>query len=166
MTSHERMARIAIVAVLIVLSCQLMHVSCGRARQTPTAAPPPIEIAETPTHDNETTEADTGAQATQGTIFHIWEVNRQPEVIKEVKPKYPEKARIKGIEATVILALVVDENGDVASFEVLHSKARRFRKKFIEAAIAAVKQHKFKPAIHDGQPVPCTAKVTIKFRLD
>ena len=143
----------------------LLNASCSRARQTPTAAPPPIEVAETPTHDNETTEADTGAEATQCTIFHVWEVNRQPEVIKDVMPRYPEKAIIKEIEAVVVLLLTVDENGDVIDVEVLHSKAKRFRKEFIEAAITAAKQHKYKPAIHAGKPVACRAKVTIRFRL-
>ena len=88
-----------------------------------------------------------------------------PEVIREAKPRYPEEPRILGIEATVILLLTVDENGDVADVEVLHSNARRFRKKFVETAITAAKQYKFKPAIQDGKPVPCFCKVTIRFRL-
>jgi len=94
------------------------------------------------------------------------EVNQLPELIREVKPEYPDIARKCGYEAIVVLRLVVDENGDVAGVEILQSEAQGFKREFEAAAIAAVKQYKFNPPIVDGKPVCCSAKVTVNFQLE
>ncbi|MBN1591904.1 MAG: energy transducer TonB [Candidatus Coatesbacteria bacterium] len=98
-------------------------------------------------------------------IYSPWEVSKEPELIKEVGPSYPEMARLAGKEAMVVLQLVVDANGDVISHAVLHATGDTFKEQFIKEAVAAVYRFKFDPAIQSGHPVPCQAKYTFQFKL-
>jgi len=99
-------------------------------------------------------------------IYNSWEVSKEPEIISAPKPSYPEIAHIAGVEAIVVLLLVVDENGEVVSHEVLHSTGGTFKQTFEKEAIqTAYQRYKFKPAIQAGHPVCCTAKITIRFKL-
>jgi len=99
-------------------------------------------------------------------VYNPWEVSKAPEVLKEVKPQYPEIAKLAGVRAIVVLQLVVDEKGHVQNAIILHSTGGQFKKKFEEAAIAAVYGYEFKPAVQAGHPVPCLVKITVRFRLE
>ncbi len=157
---------LALLAFTYVSPVLLMQASCSRSRRAQSEQSAPAGMLNVPAQQNEAAKPDKECQARQGRVFDATDVSQMPECLKASPPKYPEEAKIWGIEAIVILQLVVDENGDVISVKVLHSKARRFRKRFIETAIVAVKQYKFRPAIHDGKPVPCSTKITIRFRLN
>ncbi|MCD6326333.1 energy transducer TonB [bacterium] len=105
-------------------------------------------------------------QAAEARIFNLSEVSEEPTFIKSGTPHYPEMARLMGAQAKIILRLVIDEVGDVRSVQVIYSSAPKFRSAFEQSAIKAAKQYKYKPAIVDGKPVPCWAKVIIKFKLN
>lgn len=74
-------------------------------------------------------------------VFFAWE--QAPELRKIVHPEYPEIARKAGVEGQVILTIIVDEQGNVISAEIMLEEPRGI---FGQAAIEAVLQYKFKPA--------------------
>lgn len=85
-----------------------------------------------------------------------------PVLIRYVSPKYPDLARQAGIEGTVLLSVLVGEDGKVVSARVLQSDVTPAMEK---NAIQAVKQFVFKPAKQRTVPVKATMMVPIRFRL-
>ena len=90
----------------------------------------------------------------------LWKVEKQPEVIKQIKPDYPEIARKAGIEGKVVVnALVgkdgkVEKVGDISGPEV-----------FREPAKAAALQWEFTPAIQNDRPVKVWVSIPFKFKF-
>jgi len=85
---------------------------------------------------------------------------KPPKLIKEVKPIYPEDARQKRVEGTVILEATTDVYGRVKKVEVLRSIPL-----LDQAAIDAVRQWVYEPAIIEGRPIGLTFTVTVNFKL-
>nr|HDM59660.1 energy transducer TonB [Bacillota bacterium] len=104
-------------------------------------------------------------QEQEAKIYNQWEVSRQPEILKEVKPSYPTLAQQVGKEAMVVLMLAVDEKGNVESHQVLHATGDKFKQQFIKESVMAAYKYKFKPAIQSGHPVPCWVKIIVRFKL-
>lgn len=86
---------------------------------------------------------------------------KPPALIKQVPPVYPEEARKKRVEGTVILEVKTDVKGKVTDVKVLRSIAA-----LDQAAIEAVKQWEYEPKIIEGKPVPIVFTVTVRFVLD
>lgn len=78
-------------------------------------------------------------------------------------PRYPELARKAGVQASVILLVVIDEKGRVGSIEVMSAPDARYG--FDLATIEAVKQWRYHPALLDGRPVAVQASITFEFSL-
>ena len=85
-----------------------------------------------------------------------------PVLIKKVAPRYPELARQAGIEGAVTLRVLVNEKGKVVSVVVLHSDVTPAMD---NAAIAAVRQFRFKPARQRMKPVKAFMAIPLVFRL-
>jgi TonB family protein len=85
-----------------------------------------------------------------------------PVVIEKTNPKYPDDARREKVMGVVIVETVITEEGLVDAVEVLRSPDERLS----EAAIAAVKDWRFDPALCDGKPVGVYYVLTIKFNLE
>jgi TonB family protein len=85
-----------------------------------------------------------------------------PEVIQKVNPKYPEEARKAMIMGIVIVETVINEKGTVDDIEVVESPDELLS----EAAVEAIRQWTFEPALCDGRPVGVYYNVTLKFRLE
>ena len=77
-----------------------------------------------------------------------------------MKPLYPQEAFVKKIEGIVLLEILIDSHGRVADARVLRSIPQ-----LDAAAIAAVRQWLFRPAIRNGRPVPTVANAPITFRI-
>jgi TonB family protein len=75
--------------------------------------------------------------------------------------KYPEAARSAGIEGIIFVEVTVDTTGNVAKTKIVKSINRDCD----EAAIAAVRSVKWKPAKTKGIPVEVQIMVPVKFRL-
>ncbi len=91
------------------------------------------------------------------------EVERRPEPLGEILPAYPEEARRRGIEGSVVVALHIDEAGEVREVEVLESKPPGV---FDAAVIAAYGQARFQPAARGGRPVRYVGKYRVQFELN
>lgn len=84
-----------------------------------------------------------------------------PEVVLEVKPRYTADAMSRRVEGIVTLEAVVASDGSVRA-------ARIVRSLDIDldfAAVAALREWKFKPAVVKGTPVPVVVEVDLKFVL-
>ena len=84
-----------------------------------------------------------------------------PKVIEKVNPKYPDEARKARIMGQVVVEAVIDETGDVGDIEVVESPDELLSK----AAVEAISQWTFAPALCDGRPVGVYYDLTINFRL-
>jgi protein TonB len=85
---------------------------------------------------------------------------RAPEKIVDVKPIYPALAQAARREGLVILEAVIDVKGNVESVRVLKGVPL-----LDEAAVAAVRQWRFTPALLNSESVPVVMTVTVSFQL-
>ncbi len=84
-----------------------------------------------------------------------------PKVLYQVEPQYTEEARAAKVSGSVLLKLVVDENGDAQDIQV----ARSVDEGLDQKAIEAVRQWRFAPATENGKPVAAAANIEVNFRL-
>jgi protein TonB len=95
-------------------------------------------------------------------VSPLYEVDSQPHVIGEVKIPYPEEARSRGLEGTVVLSVLVDETGKVRSVKVLSGPGGGLD----HAAARAVERFRFAPATRKGQAVATEIRYSYTFLLD
>ncbi|MCX7983411.1 MAG: TonB family protein [Bacteroidetes bacterium] len=88
-------------------------------------------------------------------------VEKEPVIVKEVKPKYPDIALRAGLEGNVYVKVWVDKEGKVKKVVILKSDAEIFN----QAAIEAAQQFVFTPAIMQNRPVPVWVSIPFRFRL-
>jgi len=84
-----------------------------------------------------------------------------PVKIVHVPPIYPAIAQAARTQGVVILEAIIDEHGAVTSVRVLRSIPL-----LDDAAVAAVRQWRFTPALLNRQPVPVVMTVTVNFELN
>jgi protein TonB len=86
--------------------------------------------------------------------------NVQPaEIISRSEPVYPYAARVAGIRGTVVLEGVVGLNGRVKDLKVV-SGAPTLR----QAAVTAVNQWIYRPALLNGKPIESRIRAEIRFQ--
>jgi periplasmic protein TonB len=85
-----------------------------------------------------------------------------PVLIKFVSPKYPDLARQAGIEGTVLLNVLVGDDGKVVQVSVIQSDVTPAMEK---AAQEAAKQFMFKPAKQRTVAVKARVAIPIRFKL-
>jgi TonB family protein len=88
-------------------------------------------------------------------------VDKDPEAIKQVNPKYPGEAFLDGKEGIVWTKMWIDTSGNVVEAKV----SKTDNDVFNEAAIDAGKQWKFKPALLNGKPVAVWITVPFRFAI-
>jgi len=85
-----------------------------------------------------------------------------PVLVKFVNPKYPDLARQAGIEGTVLLNVLVGDDGKVLRVSVIQSDVTPAMEK---AAMEAAKQFLWKPAKQRTVAVKASMAVPIRFRI-
>ena len=85
---------------------------------------------------------------------------RVPVKTVHVAPVFPSIARSAQVQGVVILEAVLDASGRVESVRVLRSIPL-----LDQAAVEAVRQWRFTPALLNGEPVPVVMTVTVNFTL-
>jgi protein TonB len=100
-------------------------------------------------------EADLPVEAGGGVV--------RPEVIESsrVLPVYPEEAQRAGLQGLVVLKVEIDERGRVGDVEVVRGMGHGCD----EAAVAAVRQWRFRPATRNGTPIKVFHVIPFDFRL-
>ncbi|WP_148667826.1 energy transducer TonB, partial [Mizugakiibacter sediminis] len=89
-------------------------------------------------------------------------VNREPQVTRQVPPRYPQEAARAGTQGWVDVEFMVTSQGTVVDAKVLDSQPRRL---FDRAALDAVRQWRFQPALRDGVPTDAVLRQRIEFKL-
>ncbi len=84
-----------------------------------------------------------------------------PELVEDTSPLYTKSAFNRGIEGRVILRIIIRKDGSIGAIR-LH---QRLDNGLDDAALAAVKTWKFKPASVDGAPINVLADVEVDFTL-
>jgi protein TonB len=107
-----------------------------------------------------TQSANPAPPSPRGTPVRVGGAVQESKIISKVDPVYPPLAKQARVEATVILEVTVNEQGEVASVRVLRSHPL-----LEQAAIDAVKQWRYSPTLLNGVAVPVVATATIEFRL-
>ena len=86
----------------------------------------------------------------------------RPVVTEKINPKYPESARKEKVMGVVVVETVITEEGIVDDIRVLESSDERLS----SAAVEAIDQWRFEPALCDGAPVGVYYNLTVKFHLE
>jgi protein TonB len=81
-------------------------------------------------------------------------------LIQRTEPTYPTLARAARVQGDVILSAVIDTNGQIQNLQLVSGHPM-----LVPAAIAAVKQWRYKPYLLNGQPVEVETTITVIFTL-
>lgn len=121
------------------------------------ATPPPSEPAApaTPPPAAATPPAATPPTATAGQ-------SRDVRLVRQVPPAFPPDAVRKRVSGWVEVRFTVGPQGAVTAAEVVRSQPSRT---FDRAALEAVRQWKFDPALRNGEPVAAQRTQRIEFKL-
>lgn len=83
-----------------------------------------------------------------------------PTLIYSVDPQFPANAPKGKFSGIAVVSMIVDTNGKPEQVHVVKPLGPEFDK----AAVAAVKQYRFRPALQNGKPVPVKVNVEVDFR--
>jgi TonB family protein len=84
---------------------------------------------------------------------------KAPKVIYTLMPAYPEELRQQGVQGEVGLQVIIDEKGAVMEVRVTNS----LHPYLDFAAVQALRQWKYEPAVQSGKPISVFHDVTILF---
>lgn len=91
------------------------------------------------------------------------QVDRRPELMTPTLPVYPEQARSRGIEGSVVVEVHIDETGRVHDIQILEANPPGV---FDAAVLEAYGQARYRPALLDGRPVRYIGKYRVLFKLN
>ena len=146
---------------------------------TPGEAPPPTRHTPpapngsegshaTSPNEPDSRENDTRAQSssTPKMLAALTTEDRYPEIkggsgALYLQIHYPEAARRQGIEGRLQLEFTVDREGQVHAIEV----AKSLHPLCDSAAVKALRSVEFRPAVHEGNPIPVRMSLPIRFQL-
>jgi protein TonB len=81
-------------------------------------------------------------------------------LIHKVQPSYPILARDARIQGEVVLKAIIDKAGNIQDLQLISGHPM-----LVPAAIAAVKEWRYRPYLLNGQPVEVESNVTVTFLL-
>ena len=93
-------------------------------------------------------------------VYEFIMVDEKPVIITDAQPDYPQSAIDAGIEGTVVVKVIIDANGNVASAEIFRSIPR-----LDNAALQTARRKVFSPGVVDGSPVSVEMNIPIAFNL-
>lgn len=100
------------------------------------------------------------------------------KAVKLVKPDYPDDVKASKIEGTVLVDVVIDENGNIASATAVTEPVKMPQRDgtvkeiepanpiLREAAEKAAKESKFSPTLLNDQPVKVRGRIVYVFKAD
>jgi periplasmic protein TonB len=93
-------------------------------------------------------------------IYKVGHGVRAPKPVYHPEPEYSDKGRKNKISGSVLLSMIVTEEGLTRDVKVTEG----LEKSLDQQAIAAVSTWKFEPATLDGKAVPVYMKVEVTFK--
>lgn len=85
---------------------------------------------------------------------------QQANLLYQVRPVYPQLARVARVQGAVLLEAVISREGNVEKLRVLTGHPL-----LVNAALEAVRQWKYRPTLLNGEPVEVFTQVTVSFTL-
>lgn len=85
----------------------------------------------------------------------------RPQALRPIQPHYTETARRVGVEGTVIVEAIIDEKGNATNVRVLRGLPMGLDR----AAMEAIQQTPFKPAMIGSRPVKVYFTLTVNFTI-
>lgn len=83
-------------------------------------------------------------------------------LVHHVKPEYPESARQRGVEGTVLILGVISKEGALLDVKPMNTLVDP---ELTQAALDAVRQWRYEPTLLNGQPVEVETSFTVNFKL-
>lgn len=99
----------------------------------------------------------------QGDLVDIGQVSTPPQAVRVIRPEATSLARQRKVSGTVLVRVLVDENGRAAQTELYRDTSPKVG--LGEASVTAVKQWEWKPATKDGVRVRTWIVVPLPFVL-
>ena len=88
----------------------------------------------------------------------VYDYDSPPRILRQRKPTYPSEAFAQKVQGVVLIELLIDSAGRVARARVIHSIPL-----LDAAALEAVHEWIFSPAIQHGRPVATIARAPVSF---
>jgi len=95
-------------------------------------------------------------------LLDMSKLDKTPGTVFQIAPEYPAAAKNGGLTGEVVVAFMVDENGDVHEARVVKSTNNVFD----DAAVRAVSRWRFEPGRYQGKRVAFRMSVPIEFSLN
>jgi protein TonB len=126
------------------------------------ASAPPVALAEgQQAPDAPATQATPDTPWPPVGVFLVVQGITAPRIIKSARPNYPAEAMRAKVEGRVKMEMVVQADGTVGEVRVVRSLDRKFG--VDDAAVKAVKEMRFAPAMKDGVAVPVLLSTEMAF---
>ena len=120
---------------------------------------PPSEAGATGVRPAEK-EANIGSGLQPARIVELSPDAAEGSLLRRVEPEYPEQALTQRVQGPVLLDVHISEEGAVQEVKLVSGSPL-----LAEAAIAAVRQWRFKPQTVSGRAVEMETRITLKFTL-
>jgi TonB family protein len=112
------------------------------------AAAPQTSASASPDPNPPTPKVTRGGHVTAATLIH------------QVTPAYPNDAKKKHIEGTLVLHAIIAKDGSVRSLEYVTGPPE-----LTDSAIKAVKKWRYKPTLFNGNPIEVDTTISVIFTL-
>jgi TonB family protein len=157
-----KMSKTRIALTILVLAVTVPAVAVFGANVFRTDAQPALSMSGMLDTGSEKEKAE-GSEEKLKTVSadSICDEITHPVVVEKINPKYPPSAREEKVMGNVIVETVITEDGIVDEIKVVDSPDERLS----SAAVEAIKQWRFDPALCDGEPVGVYYNLTVKFHL-
>jgi protein TonB len=96
-----------------------------------------------------------------GLPIHLTAEMSRPQPLRPILPRYTEAARRAGLQGTVVVEAIIDEQGRATNIRVVHGVQMGLDR----AAVEAIEQTPFKPAMMGGRPVKVYFNLTVNFTI-
>jgi TonB family protein len=103
----------------------------------------------------------TGAQNSRPAKIHVKSDVMSGQRISGDNPKYPEEARAKKIQGTVVLGVIIGRDGTVENIRVQNTPAESLAK----SAMEAVRTWRYRPYLLNGEPIEVETTVNVTYAL-
>jgi len=93
-------------------------------------------------------------------LFHVGGDVIAARLIYQLKPEYPQLARMARIEGAVELEAVISKDGTIQELKVL-----RGHPLLVKAALEAVRRWRYQPTLLNSEPIEVVTEITVNFKL-
>jgi protein TonB len=100
------------------------------------------------------------ANAGETAIVFIPESDATEHLIYRVEPTFPPLARDASIQGSVVLQIMIGEDGTIQHIKVVSGHPM-----LVPSAIEAVEKWRYEPFLEDEKPVAVDTRVTVEFSL-